>query len=197
MVDYHTDVLIVGGGLTGASCLLACQYYGIQAMMIDSQALQTQSNLEPRPLTLSPASVAILDNLGIWPKLRAYAIPIHEIHISQKGHFGLAHLQNKNRQPLGFVIEMHTINQILTSSLPLESVLAPAQLIAFDCKTKIATLKMQETMLSIHTNLLIAADGTHSTVRNLLSCMMTTYDYQQTAIVSIVQLDHDHKHVAY
>lgn len=45
-------------------------------------------------------------------------------------------------------------------------------------------------------SVLVACDGRDSTVRQLLNIGTTTYDYQQTAIVGVVETDKPHEHVA-
>ena len=48
----------------------------------------------------------------------------------------------------------------------------------------------------LQASLLVACDGRDSTVRQLLDIGTTTYDYQQTAIVGVVETDKPHDHVA-
>ena len=48
----------------------------------------------------------------------------------------------------------------------------------------------------LQASVLVACDGRDSTVRQLLNIGTTTYDYQQTAIVGVVETDKPHGHVA-
>lgn len=48
----------------------------------------------------------------------------------------------------------------------------------------------------LQASVLVACDGRDSTVRQLLNIGTTTYDYQQTAIVGVVETDKPHAHVA-
>ncbi|HVY53518.1 MAG TPA: FAD-dependent monooxygenase, partial [Gammaproteobacteria bacterium] len=51
--------------------------------------------------------------------------------------------------------------------------------------------------IALSANLVLAADGTHSTVRSLLNFETDTTDYQQKAIVAPVTLQRNHHHIAY
>jgi 2-octaprenyl-6-methoxyphenol hydroxylase len=48
----------------------------------------------------------------------------------------------------------------------------------------------------LQASVLVACDGRDSTVRQLLDISTTTYDYQQTAIVGVVETDTPHEHAA-
>ena len=107
------DVLIVGGGLTGLTLLHALAQFGIYALMIDEHpTLNMQLSFDARSLALAPASIAILQALGLWENISANATAIKKIHVSQQGCFGRTQLFS-HHDPLGFVLELPYLHNSL------------------------------------------------------------------------------------
>lgn len=89
------DLLIVGGGMAGASLACALADSGMQIAILE--AVPWQSDLQPsydvRTISLSHGSRLIYETLGIWQQIDPQArCPINSIHISDRGHPGFTHL---------------------------------------------------------------------------------------------------------
>jgi 2-octaprenyl-6-methoxyphenol hydroxylase len=83
--DY--EVLICGAGPVGlcTAALLAARGMAPAGIaLIDAKTL-AQSAADPRSIALSYGSQQILQQIGAWP---ISADPIHQIHVSRRGHFG-------------------------------------------------------------------------------------------------------------
>ena len=65
------DVLIIGGGLTGATLMLALAGHGYSTLLVEANAFAEKvgPDFDARTLALSPASVRILQMLALWPLL--------------------------------------------------------------------------------------------------------------------------------
>ena len=116
MIDLEVDVLIVGGGLTGALLHIALQPSKIRSLLIDRKDLTFNTNLnsenfDARSLALSSASIRILKNLNIWDNLANSTAEIQQIHISQQAHFGNTLIEKKPNEQLGCVIEMQVLQK--------------------------------------------------------------------------------------
>ena len=199
MVTKEIDILIVGGGLTGATLMLALRGLGYSALLVDAQPFENKikADFDARSLALSPASQRILAMLGIWEPLQEYATPINLIHVSEQHHFGASRLQGKNDAALGYVIEMQYINRALQQLLDPEHILAPATVHSLDLSKNLATVVTDAGEIKINARLMVAADGARSAMRRFCGLPSQTKLYGQQAIVANIGLLKPHQGRAY
>lgn len=199
MAEQEVDILIIGGGLTGASLMLAVRELGFTCLLVErsSFADKISPDFDARSLALAPASVAILSMLKVWPLLQDYATPINSIHVSDQHRFGSSRLQAEADKPLGYVVEMHYINRALQHLLNKEQLLAPANLTHLDSQNHEARFQTADGELRIRARLIVAADGAESTVRSLCQLSATIKKYQQQAIVANIGLAKKHHNQAF
>ena len=202
MINKTVDILIIGGGLTGAALMQALSGQGYAVLLIDAAPLaaghqSASSHFDARTLALSPASIQILKQLQVWPLLASSASFIETIHVSQQGHFGMTQLHAEKGDALGAVIELQTVSAALHQLLPAEKIMAPARLIALDPAKGIATVEHEGSTLTIAAQLFIAADGGHSTVRRLSTLSAKIKLYNQSALVANIGLQRAHGQAAY
>jgi 2-octaprenyl-6-methoxyphenol hydroxylase len=98
------DVAICGGGPAGMAlaALLAARGMAPERIaLIDARSLAMAST-DPRSLALSWGSRQILEQVGAWP---IDATPIHQIHVSRRGHFGRSLIERDDHgiEALGYV----------------------------------------------------------------------------------------------
>ncbi len=199
MDEKQVDILIVGGGLTGATLMLALSQLGYRTLLVESHPFsnRTQADFDARSLALAPASIRILDMLNIWPELKKHATAINTIHISQQKGFGSALLQGEKDSPLGYVVEMQYINHALYRLLQKHHILAPATLTAINPMDGTAIISSKEGQHTITASLIVAADGTNSSVRQLCGLGTRVKDYHQHAIVANIGLARSHQEQAF
>jgi 2-octaprenyl-6-methoxyphenol hydroxylase len=197
--EIDVDVLIVGGGLTGALLLIMLAEFGYKTLLVDTQSLSDRGHVDfdARSLALSPASQRILNTLHIWPSLHQYATAIETIHVSDQSHFGCARLKGNTHNPLGYVVEMQYLHQVVHQLLPQQHVMAPAQLQAFDLKQNLATIQHAAGCNQVRAQLVVAADGADSVMRQFCDLSTNVKDYQQSAIVVNIGLARSHGQCAY
>ncbi len=195
----QVDILIIGGGLTGASLMLALRELGYHCLLVERRPLDDKITLDfdARSLALSPASVRILSMLGVWSLLQEYATPIRLIHVSDQHRFGSSKLEAKPDNPLGYVIEMYYINQALQQLLIKEQLLAPATLKELDLNAQEAVLETSSGQRRIKAQLIVAADGTESSLRTLCQLTVRKKSYKQEAIVANIALTKPHDYQAF
>jgi 2-octaprenyl-6-methoxyphenol hydroxylase len=200
MSDF--DIIIVGGGMVGASVACALANQAVKIALIDAAPLTMQD--DPRLIALNHSSVCFYKNLALWDDLIGYAEPITQVHISDRGQFGMTRLtaQEVGLTSLGQVVPAKYINAALDkmiSQSPQITVLRPATL------KKISQSATQVDIVvasatgdkNLSAKLLIAADGTHSTVRKELNIPVTQKDQQQSALVTVTTLQRPHHNIAY
>ncbi|MFC3908274.1 2-octaprenyl-6-methoxyphenyl hydroxylase [Legionella dresdenensis] len=199
MAEQQVDILIVGGGLTGAALNLALAGRGLSIRLIETNSFDTRlsPDFDARTIALSPASVRILQMLKVWPLLESHATAINTIHVSDQYHFGTVNLQAKQNHSLGYVVEMQQINRALHQLLDPATIMAPASLIELDVNSAVATIEQNGRASRIKAKLIVAADGVHSSVRTLANMKVNVKDYQQQAIVANIGLNRSHHNYAY
>jgi 2-octaprenyl-6-methoxyphenol hydroxylase len=197
------DLLIVGGGMVGASLAIALQHTSRQIGLVEAQSLQTNSqpSYDDRGIALSYGSQRIFQSMGLWPDIAPYATAIKHIHVSDRGRFGVTRLSaDKEQVPaLGQVLTARhlgrTLNQHL-AGLDRLHLFCPAKVTALKQEADYVTVSLS-TGETIHTRLLVAADGRDSTIRHLLSLGAWQQTYQQTAITANITTDKPHHGWAY
>ena len=198
-MNKSVDVLIVGGGLVGASLMRALTEAGFDALLVEAKPLlgDAGDTFDARSLALSPASVHILQMLGVWSSLTAFAGPINTVHVSEKKGFGSARLQAEQDTPLGFIVELQQISRALIDLLPPDKIIAPAELITLDKQQGTACVRTPDGEIAIKAQLIVAADGAHSSVRKLCGLVAETKWYNQHALVANIGLARSHQNIAY
>ena len=199
MSDYQTDIAIIGGGLNGAALAHALKATGLRVLMIDSQNFfQPQApNTDGRSLTLSIASLRILDRLGVWSGIEATATAIQSIHISEQGCFGTACLEGPDHSALGYVVPIQALVHALYQGIDRKTVLAPATVTAFDARQKLLTVQSEDKTYTVQARLVVAADGSHSSMRDFCQLPVQIKDYGQHALVTQISLARAHQCIAY
>lgn len=190
------EIVIVGGGLTGLSLAWALRRRNIRTALVeiapfappDTRDAQT-THYDDRVIALSYGSWQFyLENqVDISP----FATSIQQIHISDRGHFGAAHLcaADIQKNALGFVIEAKLLGLTLQRLLQTQStvdLIAPETVI--DLKLNAdneAELQLKSGQL-LKTKLVVLADGGQSPLYQTLGTRFETHDYQQTAIIANV-----------
>lgn len=199
MANKQVDILIIGGGLTGATLMLALQGLGLSVLLVEAKPFSDKTNpdFDARSLALSPASKAVLSKLGVWEYLQHYAASIESIHVSEQQRFGFSRLEGAPNAPLGYVLEMQYINHALQRLLPSEQLLTPASLKSIDFEQQIATISCHSEEIQIKTKLIVAADGTDSAVRKITQLPCDIKDYDQYGVVANIGLVKSHNNRAY
>lgn len=199
MADKHIDILIVGGGLTGAALMLALKHLGYSTLLVEAKGFgdKAKTDFDARSLALSPASEKILSMLGIWDSLKPYATPISLIHVSDQHHFGSSRIEAEPDNPLGYVIEIQHINRVLHDLLIQEEVMAPAVLTELNSDKTTAVITTDSGTFRIQARLIVAADGTDSFVRQLCSLPVKNRNYGQEAVVANIGLLKPHNNKAF
>ena len=195
MTDRH-DVVIVGGGLVGASLAIALERQGMGVGLVEAApAGQMPAVFDQRNLSFAAATVNALTALGVMQQLRTPAGPIRRIHISRQGDFGRVRLdaQDYGRATFGQVVVARDFGEALEARLGGLSRLTryrPARFVGFapdEAGHRALRIADAEGERTLHARLVVAADGTRSTVREALGIGVDEHDYGQTLFVARVR----------
>jgi 2-octaprenyl-6-methoxyphenol hydroxylase len=202
------DVVIVGGGMVGASLAVALGDTGLKVMLIESIApgASAQPSFDDRTTALGNASRRIFEALGVWAHIAPQASPIRTIHVSDAGRFGFARLKAEEQgiDAFGFVVTNRTIGAALWAKLSdvkgvTLRVPAHTESVEIDADGVSITLIDDRTGAKeiISARLVVAADGAHSSVRTAAGIDAEVEDYDQVAMVANVAADRTHDGTAY
>jgi 2-octaprenyl-6-methoxyphenol hydroxylase len=201
------DVIIVGGGMIGASLALALAPLPLSIAVIEAVPYdhQQQPSFDDRSIALSHGSALILNALGIAAQLLPQAAAIEHIHVSDRGHLGLCrlHAAEHGVNALGYVIENRVAGNVLYQAIDRLvnlDVLSPARVEAIDNQRQDRVeirLNHHGSSRVVSARLLVAADGSHSTCARLLKIPSLRTDYQQSALICNIQTSKPHQGWAY
>ncbi len=202
--DY--DILIIGGGMVGASlgCALGGQPLRVGIVEAVAPGADFQPSYDARAIALAWGSRRIFESLGAWQAMRGGATPIEHIHVSDRGQFGVTRLDaaDEGLPALGYVVEAEHIGQALGQCLQQfdnVELLNPASLIDLHMAADHARaeIEIDGDRRELSSRLIVAADGGNSRVRELLGIAAKRKAYGQSAIISTVTPGRGHGNTAY
>ncbi len=188
MANGIHDVLIIGGGLVGASLACALEDSGLDVALVESEPPRASvlPDSDARSLALAAASLNALDAIGVARHLLAQPTPIRRIHVSRRGDFGAVALRAEDygRAAFGGVVPAPSLGIALQSRL--------RELRGFSHYTGARLVALRETdgmreadivrdgeTIALRARLLVGADGTASFVRESLGIVASSHDYSQ------------------
>jgi len=203
--DY--DVLIVGGGLVGASLACSLRASALRVAVLEAHPLRAddQPSFDARTVALSYGSRRIFSAMGLWEAIEAEGVePIRRIHVSDRGHLGATRLDCREQgvEALGYVAESRVLGKALAAGLAGADnveLLCPAGLEALEFHADHVGVRFVRDgqVQRVTTRLIVAADGGNSTVRRLTGIKAWEVGYGQTAVIANVVTERAHEQVAY
>jgi 2-octaprenyl-6-methoxyphenol hydroxylase len=200
------DVIIIGGGMVGASLACALSGQGLRLALVEAVELERRSEAgyDDRAIALAYGTRRIFSGLQLWDSLEAAATPIHQIHISDRGHFGMMRMDRSEEglPALGYVVPARVIGQVLAEAItkiPELDIFCPATVTAVKRTSGAAEVELSRegATATLSTRLIVAADGADSPVREQFGIESVATDYCQTAIVTNITPQLAHNHIAY
>ena len=189
------DVVVVGGGIAGKACALGLAQLGLQTIEIAPDLHQVvpapqSSQWGQRIYAFSPSTQKLLAHLQIWDALdhsRLQAVRDMRIYGDRgekNDHLHLSAFEAGSPQ-LAWIGESnlieHTLDQAARFQNKLERLNDAVEKIELDAEG--ATLHLNSGG-AIRTQLVIAADGANSPIRNHLGINTTEESYSQSAVVA-------------
>jgi 2-octaprenyl-6-methoxyphenol hydroxylase len=200
------DVVIVGGGLVGASLALALSQLNLRIALIEATmpSVGAHPSFDDRTTALSNGSKRIFQALEVWPLIEREATPIRRIHVSDQGRFGFARIsaEEQGLDALGYVVTNRVMGAALWRRLGEAgiTVLAPVRVSAMQLDGGVQRLECATDVgasFTVSARLVVAADGAKSVVREAAGVSAQSWDYSQIALIANVFTQRFHEHVAY
>ena len=198
------DVVIVGGGMVGAAVACALGDSDLKIAVIENEFPQEFSPEQPHDLRVSALSIAsqtILETVGAWKGIENRRLcPFKRMRVWETAGDTEFCSDDIGRSELGFIVE----NRV--TQLALLERLQTFENIELICPARIETLNYSnhddsELLLNngriLTTKLLVAADGAQSKVRQGVGLGVTSWDYQQHALVIYIETAYEQQDITW
>jgi 2-octaprenyl-6-methoxyphenol hydroxylase len=202
MISTSENIVIVGGGPVGMVLSLLLAKNDIASTVLEVRK-QGAANHDTRALALSYGARRILEKLGIWQSLSAYATAINTIHVSQKGSLGRSVLQatDYQQEALGYVLSYGALCTVLNAELqrfPMVKFIdeAQAEAITYDANQATIRYNRQSEVFQLNSQLAVLADGGRS-LEEAAGLKRETKEYGHDALITKVSAELPHHNVAY
>jgi 2-octaprenyl-6-methoxyphenol hydroxylase len=190
--DRRHDIVIVGGGLVGASLAIALEGQGLDVALVEATPDGAMPPVfDERSLSFAEATLNALTALDVLPRLQLGGGPIRRIEITRAGGFGRARLEASRygREAFGQVVVARDFGVALESRLREVRGLVryrPARFVGTGLEDGARRVELDIDGRAVHlrTALLVGADGTASGVRDALGIGTDVRDYGHALFVA-------------
>lgn len=213
-VDEQYDVLIMGGGMVGATLACALKDSGLRIAVLEHQPPQAFSAGQPHDLRVSALSLAsknILQNLGVWSDIEQMRLcPLKRMRVWEQAGVGdtlfdagdlSACEQTDDASALAYIVENRLVQLALwkqiersqphiqhdASNTACVHILAPSAVQRIDYRGTAGTHITLVDGRRLHGQLLVAADGGQSQAREAAGIGVHRWQYPQQALVAYVE----------
>ncbi|WMQ74880.1 MAG: 2-octaprenyl-6-methoxyphenol hydroxylase [Sodalis sp.] len=187
------SVTIIGGGMAGATLALALSHLSRGTLQIDLVEVRTPGSrdhpgFDARAVALAQRTCREMTTIGVWPALASCATAITRVEVSDKGHLGKVQIATDDYQlpALGYVVELHAAGKRLFD------LLRQAPGVRLHCPAMLTRLRREreETIITLdngvelNAQLMVAADGSCSSLAAQCGMRWRQRDYQQIAVIA-------------
>jgi 2-octaprenyl-6-methoxyphenol hydroxylase len=196
MTAATLKLAICGAGPVGLALAALLVQRGMAASdlaLIDAKPLE-QSLADPRSIAISYGSVQLLESIGAWP---FPATPIHQIHVSRRGHLGRSVIDRDEQHvpALGYVTRYGDVVAALAAAVERIGVpvIRPAKIRGHTAHSDGVMLQLDDGR-ELEAGIVVQAEGG---VFGEQESRSMRRDYQQTAIIARVSASKPIAHRAF
>lgn len=195
------DLIIVGGGLAGASLAIALRDTPLRVALVESQAPTRPDGWDARVYAISPANVVFLERIGAWKHLDGERIaPIHGMDVRGDAGGRLAFSAYEAGVPeLGWILESSLMACEFWESAKRQSNLTlhcPSRPKSMDFTADVARLELVDGSI-LSARLLVGADGRDSWVRRTAGLSAVNTPYGEKGVVANLETERPHRNIAH
>lgn len=203
--DMQADIVIVGGGMVGATLACALGDSRFKVVMLEAGSGQYDlpaEGYELRVSAITRASQRIFETLGVWNGIIDRRVsPYRDMHVWDATGNGVIHFDSADigEATLGHIIENNIITAALYERLNAfenVEVITDARYTSISIDAENASVAL-ESGKTIKTKLVIAADGSRSSLRQQFDISVRGWDYDHTAVVTYVKTEKSHQETAW
>ena len=197
-----TDVIILGGGLVGATQAVALAAHGLTSIVVDpaDPAVTLAPGFDGRASAVASASGRMLDAIGVGERLAGLGCPIRQIRVSDGLEPGaLDFIPDADDGALGVMYENKLLRRALFDAA------SDAPLVDLRMRTSAADVVRDATAVTatlsdgavVRAPLLIAAEGRNSPTRVAAGITVAQWRYDHAAIIGAFHHARAHEGIAF
>lgn len=199
------DVIIVGGGMVGATMACALSQLALRIALIEAHEPQLDredDSFDLRVSAITPASENIFRSLHVWDSMRQQRVtPYYEMHVWDSRGKGQIHFDSADvgEPELGHIVENRVIQAALWQQCRQQSnitLLCPREITALTLTRDTASVTLADGEV-LDAALLIAADGGQSRMREFAGIKLQGWSYDQKAVVATIKTGKSHRDTAW
>lgn len=214
--DLSADVIVVGGGIAGATLALALRSGGLQPVLVERAPMsdQWEETFDGRASAIAFSAFRQWRTLGLGADLEPHAQRIEQILVTDGRSPGAASSRTPSPftlrfdsaeiadrvegEPLGYMLENRRVRVALAQALAQTDipVLAPANLAGLDIQPGQVKAILADGR-AITAPLMVASDGRGSQARRMAGIGTVGWPYAQSGVVATVDLEKPHQGVAH
>jgi 2-octaprenylphenol hydroxylase len=202
-VTSHYDIVIVGGGMVGASLACALGNSPFKVALLDQRVAPAPpaEGFDVRVSAITLASRALFENLGAWDLMvRRRVCPVERMHIwDESGSGSITFDAAEIAEPcLAYIIENSVIHTALLERLQQFTnvhLLCPVVPKSIELAGEQASVGLRDGRQLV-ARLVVGADGADSLVRRVAGIDTQRLDLGQTGVVATVVTERPHENMA-
>jgi 2-octaprenyl-3-methyl-6-methoxy-1,4-benzoquinol hydroxylase len=187
------DVAIVGGGMVGATLACCLGDSALRVAVIEDSPPSAFAPEQPHDLRVSAVSIAsasIIKTVGAWRGIASRRFcPFRRMRVWEDRGDVEFRSEDIDEPLLGYIVENRVIQLALLDRLadfPNVDFFCPVKTQLIDYGPRQSTIRLDDGR-TITARLLVAADGGHSRVRQAAGMGVSSWDYEQHALVLNVE----------
>ena len=200
------DMVVIGGGLVGASLVAALKNSGLKIALIESREpppIPKDESWDSRVYAISPGSTGFLRNHAIWQRMDASRVtPVYDMAVF--GDDCSSHIQfgayEVGVAELACIVENRQLQTAVWTALQSQNgdleIICPAQCTAITWHESHAEIQLENGRL-LDTALVVGADGVNSWVRQQANIEVSRHPYKQIGVVANFSTELPHRNVAH
>ena len=197
------DLAIVGGGIVGLTLACSLKASGLKIALIESQS-RSVALQKRRAYAITLMSGRIFDGLGLWKQMVSKSTTFNTIRLADADCGAVVNLQPQDlgTPELGYVAEHHVLAEALYHGLddtPEVTCYCPANVTEATYHDDWVDLTVMEEgqCRKIRSQLLVAADGSRSSIRQQANIDTFGWPYWQSCVTAVIQPEKSHRNIAH
>lgn len=198
---HHADILILGGGLVGATLAIALDRHGLSTIVVDpaDPAITLSAGFDGRASAIASASHRMLEAIGVADRLAGQGCAIRQIRVSDGLEPGaLDFIPDVDDDALGTMYENRAMRRALAETMAETRVDFRPLTRATQVERLAAGVRAQlSDGTEVTASLLVAAEGRNSPTRAAAGITTAHWRYDHAAIIGAFHHEVSHENIAF